>query len=290
MLQNWLTKISLSVTILIWFSQAQAILFQAPSAGSEEFQRYALERNQQTYTQWALKAAVDNESEAHPQVLDFAQQALQAKPSKQLIQDWTRLRQSIELNRADREVLTLLAEKLKQPQELCRYLTIEPDLAALLENPETPHQCEKLLQSLPKNFSQQIQAEEILLIDGKAVTKNQLPVKLVAGSYQWKIISNRYEDRKFVGTPAEFASQKFFQQSWVSGNCKEYKIQNKDAAFLMQSQIYFNSGCVVSGIQPEKTLSSWASEHKTLLWGVGILAAGIMAAQLKDKTLVITKP
>jgi len=290
MLQSLLLKISLSVTVLIWFSHAHAVLFQSPTAGSEEFQKYALEKNQQTYTQWVLRSSVDRDSEAHAQVLDFSQQALQEKSTKQLMQDWTRLRQSIELNRADREVLTLLAEKLKQSQELCRYLTLEPDLASLLENTEVQSSCTGFLQETPKSVLAHLEGDEVLLIDGKSFTRNQLPKNLVGGSYQWKIISDRYEDRKFTGTAGEFGLQKFFQQSWTSGSCKEYKIQSKDAAFLMQSQVYFSSDCVVPGIQPEKTFSNWASEHKRLLWGVSILAAGIVAAQLKDKTLVITKP
>jgi hypothetical protein len=41
---------------------------------------------------------------------------------------------------------------------------------------------------------------------------------------------------------------------------------------------------------PEKNFSTWTAEHKKLIWGLGILAAGITAFQLKDKTLVITRP
>lgn len=289
MLQNLLRLILFCATIMSALT-ARAILFQAPGAGSEDFQKYALERNQQTYTHWILRKPVDSALEAHPQVIEFSQRALQEKSVKQRGLEWDRVRASIELNRMDREILTLLAEKLHLTQELCRYLLLEPEMTSLLENPQNAEACPRVAAPLPKNLPAQLETNDVLVIDGKAFTKNQVPSQLVAGFYQWKIISDRYEDRTFHGTAADFIKQKFQPQSWVSGNCQDYKFENKDFSLQLQAQIYFNADCVSPGIPKEKTLSDWASKHKTLLWGVGILAAGVAAAQLKDKTLVITKP
>jgi hypothetical protein len=289
MLRKFL-RLNLILAIVSSVIPARAILFQAPSAGSEEFQRFALERNQQTYTHWVLQTSVDSAPEAHPQVLEFSQRALQERSAKQRALEWDRLRQSIELNRADREVLTLLAEKLNLAEESCRYLLLEPDLASLLQHSQSPESCERFAATTNKNLPAQLGTNDVLVIDGKAFTKNQIPSRLVAGIYQWKIISDRYEDRAFTGTATEFSAQKFFAQNWVSGSCKDYNFENKDFAILVQAQIYFGSECVNPGIPKEKTFSEWANDHKGLLWGVGIIATGIAAAQLKDKTLVITKP
>ena len=290
MLQNILRKILPVVLVFIWSSASHGVLFRSSTAGSEEFQKYALKTNQQTYTQWIIRNAAAAEADVHSQVLDFSRRALNEKVSKLLLTDWDRLRRTIELNKADREVLTLLAEKLQLRQELCRYLEIEPEIIPLLNNPEAAHTCQGLSQPLPETLSAQLEETDILLIDGKALSKNQIPARLVRGNYQWRIISDRYEDRRFTGTPQEFAVQKFFQQSWVSGDCKDYKINALDFSLLAQSQIYFGDHCIPPAIPPEKTFSDWAKEHKTLLWGVGILATGIAASLLKDKTLVITRP
>lgn len=289
MLQNYLRLIFVLTAVVI-AAPARAVLFQAPGAGSEEFQKYALEQNQQTYTHWQIKISTNPALEAHSQVLEFSQRALQENSSQQRALEWDRLRKSIDLNRMDREVLMLLAEKLHQTQELCRYLILETDMSSLLAQAQSREACERTAVSNPKNLPAQLETNEVLVIDGKAFTKNQIPSRLVAGFYQWKIISDRYEDRTFTGTATEFAAQKFQPQHWVSGSCKDYRFESKDFALAVQSQIYFSESCVNPGIPKERTLSDWASDHKALLWGVGILAAGIAAAQLKDKTLVITKP
>jgi hypothetical protein len=278
------------LTVFLAAAPARAVLFLAPGAGSEEFQRYALEKNQQTYTQWVLQKSTNAEAEAHSQVLDFSQRAFQEKSSKQLLQDWNRLRQTLELNRSDREVLTLLAEKLHQTQELCRYIALEPDLTSLLEESQSTAACSRWTEAPPKSLADQLESNDLLVIDGKAFTKRQLPSRLAPGSYQWKILSDRYEDRRFTGTAEEFSRQQFFHQSWVSGHCGDYKLAVNDFSLQLQSQIYFSASCVNPGIPKEKTFGDWTSEHKTLLWGVGILAAGLAVGQLKDKTLVITRP
>jgi hypothetical protein len=288
---RWFLLSSLSLfSSLFVVVPAQAILFRAEGSAIEGFQRYALETNQQTYTQWFLQKNADSTAEAHPQVIEFSQRALQEKSAKLFGKDWDRLRTSLDLNRADREVLTLLAEKLRLPQELCRYLTLEPELSELLASASSAAHCQSLSQKNPLNFSHQLDSGELLVIDGKAFTKSQLPSRLLPGSYRWKIISDRYEDRKFTGTAEEFAQQKLTSQSWVRGDCNEYQFAQQDFSLLLQSQLYFGPECVRPAIPKEKTIGDWASEHKALLWGLGILATGFAASQLKDKTLVITKP
>lgn len=291
MLRCLLKNLVLGVGIFIWIPAAKAFLFLAPTADSEEFKKFALSRNQQTYTQWTLREQARSEGEAQSQVLDFSQSALKEKISKQLTLDWQRLRQTLELNTSDRELLSLLAEKLNLPEELCRYLALEPNIANLLQKPESQSQCQTLLRPVPKALSDQLQADEALVIDGKAFTKSQLPGKLVPGSYRWKILSDRYEDRSFQGSVAEFAAYKFPPpQSWVRGSTKDYSIPAKDLNVLLQSQIYFNTTNVVPGLRPERKFSDWAAENKTLLWGVGLIVTGIAASQFRDKTLVITTP
>lgn len=290
MLQNLLRYLCVFLLTLICGSRVNAMLFQAPAAGSEDFQKYAVEKNQQTYTQWVLRNSAESAAEAHAQVLEFSQRALQEKSVKQLMTDWDRLRKSIELNRMDRELLTLLAEKLHQEQELCRYPSMEPELAKLLEEPEAVSKCARFTVPLPKAVSAQIDENDLLVIDGTAFTKSQLPARMVKGSYQWKIISDRFEDRLFTGTAEEFSEQSFLKQSWVSGHCQDYKMQTGDFSLLLQAQVYFSESCVNPGIPREKTFTDWASDHKAFLWGAAILATGLAAAQLKDKTLVITKP
>ncbi|MBS1971402.1 MAG: hypothetical protein JSU04_13925 [Bdellovibrionales bacterium] len=283
----------LAVLVILNFavsSTAKAILFQAPGSNSEEFQNYALEKNQLTYAKWVeTKLAIPAE-EPHPQVLEFSQRALQEKSSKQLATDWERVRLNIELNRLDREVLLLLAEKLHVTQELCRYLLLEPDLESLLEKPVPASLCSSLAVAVPASLLAQVDAHGLIVIDGKGFSKSQLPSRLVSGSYQWRIISDRYEDRRFIGSAKDLATQKVPPQPWVSGDCQNYRAPNFDFSLQLQSQIYFSNTCIQPGIPKEKTFGDWASDHKAVLWVVGVVATGIAAAQLKDKTLVITKP
>ncbi len=271
-------------------STAKAILFQSPGSNSEEFQNHALGKNQLTYTQWVEKNLQEPATEPHPQVLEFSQRALQEKSSKQLAADWKRIRLNIDLNRLDREILLLLAEKLHVTQELCRYLLLEPEMAELLKNPAPSALCSSQAVALPESLLAHIDAHDLILIDGKGFTKNQLPPRLVNGSYQWKFVSNRFEDRRFTGDANDLAALKTPPQPWVLGDCQSYRFPNLDFSLQLQSQVYFSNACVQPGIPKEKTWGDWASNHKTLLWVVGIVATGIAASQLKDKTLVITKP
>ncbi len=288
--QNHFRQFIVFATVLIVSEVATAVLFQSSMAASEEFHKYALQNNQQTYTQWFRDVIRNSTEEAHPQVLEFSQQALKEGPSKQVLSDWDLLRHSIDLNKPDREVFTLLAEKLSLKKELCRYILLDTELANILESPSILQNCPQRAQPLPQHLDEQLEPTDLLVVDGKIFTKSQLPQKLVEGTYHWEIISNRYEDRHFVGTAAEFVKQKFYLQAWVSGDCRDYKLNYKNLTAPPQFEVYFSKTCVNPGIPPEKTFSSWASEHKPLLWGLGILAAGLAVAPLKNKTLVVTSP
>lgn len=272
---------------VFWAPSAKALVFAAPEANGESFQKFALTKNQQTYTQRMQQKLNDVSVEAHPQVLEFSKSALATGPRSSLSVDWDRLRQSLDLNATDREILILLAEKLKMRKEVCRYLLLDSALAEILETPERFSDCnkEKALQSLRIPES-----ADLLVIDGKAFGKSQVPKKLLSGSYRWKILSNKYEDRDFVGTIKEFEKKVFAKKPWVEGSAKEYKLLYEDLAVRAQSQIFFSESVQRPGLPPERTFSTWASENKILLWGLGVLAAGFAAQQMKDKTLVITKP
>src|SRR5207253_4985154 len=235
---------------------ANALLFQAPSADPKEFAKYALQRNQQTYTQWVRENSMKDGVEAHSQVLEFSQQALSVGAGKQTLAGWEHLRQGLGLNRADREVLTLLAEKLHQQSELCRYLLLEPELAKILENP--PGNCAALAVATPKAVLERLNPRDLLSIDGVIFHKDQIPPGIVKGSYQWKVLSDQYQDKIFLGSTMDFAKQKFSAENWIEGTCADYKLRHQDFSVLVQSQIYFNESCVKPGIPPEKTLSSWA--------------------------------
>lgn len=269
---------------------SHAVLFQAPLASTEDFQKYALQRNQQTYTQWVQESAARVDFEAHPQVLEFAQQALSGGSPKQALGDWSLLLRSLDLNKADREIFTLLAEKMQWQRELCRYLLLDAALENILEKPGQAKKCQSQTPLLPPSFQKQIQSDELLVVDGRVLNQRQLPAHLMTGTYQWRIISNLHEERRFVGTAEEFSKQKITLQTWVSGECGDYKFAHPELSVLLESQIYFGETCVKPALPPEKNFSNWSAEHKKLLWGLGILAAGITAFQLKDKTLVFTKP
>lgn len=267
-----------------------AALFLAPGADLVGFQKQALQTNQQTYTQWFRESVSLNGIEAHAQVLEFSQRALQTGSDKQILTEWELLRQSLDLNAADREVLFLLAEKLKITKELCRLALLDKNLIALLENPEIFRACPQKTQALSPSFLKQIRPEDLVVIDGKVFGKEQIPEKLTPGSYQWRLISNSHEDFRFQASLSELSTQQIPRQPWVSGTCEDYKLNHKDFSVLAQAQIYFDQNCIVPGLRPEKTLQTWAQEHKTLMWGLAFIAAGFAAYQLKDKTLVMTKP
>lgn len=273
--------------LIFWTFSAKAVVFSAPDANTESFQKFALAENQQTYTQRMQQKINDSSVEAHPQVLEFSRTALATASPKTLLKEWERLRQSIELNATDREILVLLAEKLNLKKEVCRYLLLDSGLKEILPNPDKFESCHRdpSLHNLKP-----LADADILVIDGKAYTSSQLPKKILPGTYRWKMLSNKYEDRDFVGTVPEFAKKKFPKTPWVEGSEKNYKLRYEDLALSRQSQIFFSKEVQKPGIPPEKTFSTWASEHKILLWGVGIIAAGLAAQQLKDKTLIFTRP
>lgn len=290
MLRNCFLKLLMFTSLIGLGNPAHAFLFMATGADSLGFQKYALQSNQQTYTQWLQGKTTRNAFEAHTQILEFSQRALKDGATKQVLLDWNLLRLNIDLNPADREVLILLAEKLRQQKELCRYALLDADLLGLLENPNSTQSCPQKATPIPSSLKTQLGAKDLLVIDGKIFTYEHIPPKLMPGSYQWKIISDQYKDRDFQGSAYEFTKLRFSSENWVSGDCQNYKLNHQDFAVSVQAKIYFTDACVTPGLPPEKTFRDWAREHKTLLWGVGIVAAGLAAAQLKDKTLVFTKP
>jgi len=267
-----------------------AILFMAPGADLVDLQKYSLKSNQQSYTQWSLERATRTGVEAHQQILDFSQRALKEGATRQIMSDWQVLRLSLELNSADREVFTLLAERLRQNTELCRSLSLDPGLVLVLEQPEVLQDCQLKAQAIPSHLKNKISVRDLLVIDGKVFRSGDLPQKLMPGNYQWKIISDKYKDQSFQGTAANFADIPLANEPWVTGTCKSYTLDHPELNISLQSLIYFSDDCVAPGIAPERTLRDWASEHKPLLWGTGILAAIALSLQLKDKTLVFTKP
>ncbi|WP_413288891.1 hypothetical protein [Bdellovibrio sp. HCB337] len=288
MLQKILS--SIFILSLSFVTTAKAVIFSAPGADSMGLQKMAVQRNQQTYTQWMLEKISQSGAEAHAQVLDFSERALQNSTNKQILTEWELLRQNLELNSADRELLLLLAEKLKLSQELCRYTLLDPTLESLLENPESIRGCAQKAQAISLNFLRKLKDEDLVVIEGKVFSKGQVPAKLWPGNYQWKVISNSYEDYSFQSSMVDLGQKVFTQKAWIEGSCENYKLNHKDFSVLVQAQVYFNEGCIVPGVPPEKNFKTWAKEHKTLLWGLGIVAAGFAAYQLRDKTVVITTP
>jgi hypothetical protein len=273
----------LQLLFYISFGFAHAMVFKTDTANSANFQKWVLQKNQSTYTSWYLAKINGDESEAHPQVAEFAQNLLRApgKINKRNFEDWAYLRNVIDLNHADREMLYLLAEKLDVTTEFCRY--------ALLER-EKISKCLERAAPLPNSLRNLLEPRDLLLIDGKAFRKDQLPKVLMPGSYQWKIISDQYQDRGYIGTAENMGAQKFRRQSWVTGQCADYKLHQEDFSILTQAQIYFEDACVVPGLPPVKSFQTWAEDHKGLLWTVGILVGGLALYQLKDKNLVVTRP
>jgi hypothetical protein len=263
---------------------ARALVFKGPGASAEDFQKFVLQKNMQTYTQWAYERAGQDEREAHPQVTEFSQRVLRglSKISKQDLEDWNYLRNVIDLNRADREIFFLLAEKMNVEKEYCRY--------ALLENTGRVLDCAAQAVPLPKAVTAQVGPREVLVIDGKAFKPGEIPRSLVPGNYQWRILSDQYQDRGTIGTAESFGQKKFRMENWVYGQCTDYKLNHEDFSVLTQAQIYFGEACVVPGLPPPRTLATWAAEHKPLLWTLGLIAGGLAVYQLRDKNLVITRP
>ncbi len=264
-------------------SYSQAMVIQSGESDILEFSQYALQRNQQTYTQWYRdQAQVNSEKEPHPQVIDFSQRILSGPKiiSKQAREDWQTLRKVIDLNQGDREVLTSLAEKMGINMEYCRYL--------LLSEQKKLKDCAHVAIPVPEAVFKQLQPTDLLVIDGQIFNFEQIPRHLVAGSYQWKIISDKYIDINFTGSASDFAKQTFHHESWVTGNCNSYKLNHSDFTVLSQSQIFFDKNCIQSGLAPEKTVRSWMKEHKKLTLALGLIIGGFAAYQLKDKTLILT--
>lgn len=275
---------------------SEASVFLAPEADSTEYQNYLLRTHQQSFTKWSAEKISQRGVEAHVQVLEFSQRALKDGATKPLLQDWERLRLQLELNSTDREVLTLLAEKLNQTQELCRYILLDPDLLGILDNPEEAKECVHKGVPLPRSLKHQFEeptgrtAQDLLVVDGVVLEAEQLPERLISGPYRWRVISNEFKEQSFQGTAYDFSKKPLLREPWVNGNCQKHTLDHPDFSVSLQSKIYFNNQCVVPGLPPEKNFRDWTREHKALLWGLGFIAAGLAAFQLKDKTLVITKP
>lgn len=267
-------------------SYCHAMVFQAPAAHDLDFSKYALQNNQQTYTQWRQEQANLNSVEPHAQVIDFAQRILSGPKdtSNQLREDWAVLRKTIDLNSADREVLMLLAEKIHFKTEYCRYYFLN-----LQKNAETAAKdCARIAQPLSKALLKQLRPKDLLTIDGQTFNLEQIPKHLIPGSYQWTIVSNQYIDISFVGSAEEFAEQIFFREHWIEGSCDAYRFNYSNFTILSQAKIFFDKNCIQNGLGPEKTVRNWLNEHKKLVFAIGLIVGGLAVSHLKDKTLVIT--
>lgn len=284
---RWLMPPALSLCS----SSVWGAVFLAPGADPEGFQKYLQQSRQVSYTQEYLETLRKAVPEAHAEVLDFSQKALKEGKTESLLGDWQTLRKHVDLNSADREVLALLAEKLQITKELCRYLLLDEDLLGLLEAPATKLQeCGKEALPLPQALREQaVRRGELWLIDGKVFLPERLPKALIPGAYHWRLISNQNQDEVFWGSAYEFSKRGSGQTPWVQGSCQSYQWTHPDFTVSAQAMIYFNSSCVVPALPPERGVADWVREHPTLVWGLGVLSAGVLAFQLKDKTLVITK-
>jgi len=267
-------------------SYCHSMVFQSDGARDLDFAKYVLQKNQQTYTQWHHEQASTSNAEPHVQVIDFSQRVLSGPKniSKQLREDWETLRNTMDLNSADREVLMLLAEKVDFKTEYCRYYLMNSQ-----DNRDaTARDCTSSSNPVPNAILKKLRPKDLLIIDGQIFNIEQIPKHLVPGSYQWKIISNQYIDISFIGSAEKFAQQNFRHERWVDGSCDSYKLNHTDFSVLSQAKIFFDEHCVQSGLRPEKTVQDWMKEHKKLVFAIGLVVGGLAAYQLRDKTLVIS--
>lgn len=280
---------SLGALLMTTFTpeNARALLFKTSEVSREQFQRTALEKNQKTYTEFSYDKWNDSGAEAHAQVQDFAHNLLgtTGTTTKRQIEDWNLLRATVSLNAADREILFLLAQKLNLRTEVCRHQLLKP-----------PFSKERFVvascgsQSIPHGVLRKIQRRDLLIIDGIAFRQDEIPKSLEKGSYQWRIISDEFQDLAFTGTAEHFARQNFTAKPWVAGGKSNYELHHDDLNIVANSQIVFKEAKVAPGLPAPRTLLNWAEDHKTALWTVGILLAGFAAYSLKDKNLIISNP
>lgn len=283
----------LLTTTLFIGNGAEAFVFKTAGASQEAFNNFVLKNNQQTYTQWFYEKSQHDVQEPQPQIIEFSQRILRgpSKITKQDLEDWSSLRKVLNLQRADREVLLLLAERMQISLEYCRYLLLEPELTLAAESMLSRTECLQS-HSLPVTASviRKVGTRDLLLIDGKAFKPTDIPRALAPGDYQWSIVSDQYEDQVFYGTANDFGKQSFATKVRVQGTCSDYRLNLDDFALLTQATVFFDETCVVPALPAPRTFKVWAQDHEKLLWGLGVLAAGFAAYQLRDKDLIITKP
>lgn len=267
-------------------SSSLALIFPHPAAMQNRFEKHVLQKNQITYSQWYLSNKSVDEEEVHPQVVAFSQHLLERENPKSpdSLLNWASLREAIPLNKPDREILLLLAEKIDLDSEYCRYLILEQQ-DTLTEQ----HKCLRRAIPLAKEIRNKLAPQDLLVIDGKVFHGDHLPNYLEPGSYQWKIISDRYVDYTFTGTPAEFEKSSLPKNPWVSGPPNNYQLNNLDPIVVAQSEIFFDENLIKPAVKPETQISDWIKEHRGLLIGLGIIVGGVASYQLRDKTLVITR-
>jgi hypothetical protein len=273
-------------------SFATAMVFQAPGASVEGFQRHLIQKNQQSYTQWFQQKSLSSPQDPHPKVLEFVQQALENEvPKPEASQNsWERLRTATELNAEDRELLVLLAEKRKNTLELCRGLLLAPRLQKNLESPNVGRSCQAVSEAMPATLLNLLASDDLLSIDGNLFRSEQVPKRIVPGVYRWKLLSNQFSDREYVGTASDFAKAAETANPWVEGTCQNAKLRHGDFEVLTQAKIYFTDECESPGIPLTRDFGTWASEHEKIFWAVGLFLVGAAAYQLRDKNLIVSSP
>lgn len=288
-------QITLAMLILLHSLFAQAMVFSAPQVPEPEFQRYLLQKNQISYAQWVREQMSQSDLAPHEAVLLFAEQTLQEiHPS--VSATWEQVETDLELHAQDREAFQSLAEKVyaqnstdaKSQLAVCRYLILDRKLSDSESAAPQVQDCRSILQKWRLGFT--LEEDDLLLIDGVPFGKNDVPKALIPGKYHWRLISNRYQDQEWVGSLAEASAQQRQEKPWVHGSCDQSQLDHPDFSVLSQAQVYFSTECLRPGLQQEKAWGQWATDHKVLLWGLGILAVGAAAYQLRDKTLVFTQP
>lgn len=288
-------KLPILIVLLVCFfkgSSSLAAVFMGPSADLESFQRYLLQSQQQSYTDWFQQQYLQKNSEVHEKVAEFVQALLtdSSAISETQKQDWERLRATLHFQREDRELLALLAEKKLHQPELCRALVLEPDLQKKLEKPFDLQGCKEFDVTSLRSILNFVDSKDLVSIDGVVFEKEKLPKSLPGGNFRWKRLSNRYQDVEFFGSADGFAQALQSKSSWVEGDCTSAKLTHPDFSVLTSSKIYFSDQCTPPGLPPVRNFKTWAAENKKLLWGVGIVLGVFAAYQLRDKTLVITTP
>jgi hypothetical protein len=112
---------------------------------------------------------------------------------------------------------------------------------------------------------------------------------LAPGPYRWKIFSNSLVDRTFIGSAKDFQVAKLANAPWVQGSCGDGSLDVADFSVQSEAKLFFSADCIDPALKPARSFSTWAHEHERLLWGLGILAVGLTAYQLRDKNVVFTR-